>query len=448
MTTDLRDELARLADGAPPAMPPGDLWRRGLRRSRRVRAVTALSAAAAVVAAVGVSTIGVDALRADAPQPTQGEAAGAVPNRLETPSKWLPTISEEGPIGPLAVIAGAEQATSWSGGSRNGVVGVSATTGTYRFLDPPNLVTDEQALPLGAASMVLSPDGRSLAYWFQQEDHADRIGGFAVYDTVTGDVVRHAEDSELGVYPDGLEWVGNDALVVTSGRTTEIRPDGRAGKGIVPRLWTPSTDVLAELDRPFSRAWAFQPTSEGFAAQTNRGFAFYDVATGGLSRIVRMTGVPRSVDFARVLVDPEAATVVGLEHPSGPAVRRLWVGRVAAAQVRPEPVRTGITMFDLIGWKDAGHVVVRAAVPGSDGRSTAAYSVDVSSGKHELLVQEDRESWGEFPTYANDLWARPTADRPGPDHVLDPRLRAAGAAALVLALGGLVLRVRRRRVRA
>jgi hypothetical protein len=450
MTTELRDELARLADATPVvAAPPPDLWSRGVRRRRRVRSIGALAAAAAVFMAVGISTVGLDALRADAPQPANGAAVGALPNRLETPSKWLPTTSEEGPVGPLAAIAGAEQATGWSGRSTNGMIGVSATTGTYRFLDPPDLVTDPDALVLTDDSMALSPDGRSLAYWVRQGAHEDRVGGFAVYDTVTGDVVQHEEDSELGLYPDGLDWVGDDALVVTYGRTIEIRADGRSGKHVVPRLWTPSTDVVTELDRPFSRARGFQPISEGFAAQTNRGFAFYDEATGGLSRTVRMTGVPRSVDFARVLVNPEATTVVGLEHPdNGSSVRWLWVGRPGAAEVRPQPVRTGITMFDVLGWKDAGHVVVRGAVPGSNGRQVAAYSVDVRTGKPEPLVQEDRESWGPFPTYATDLWARPTLARPGPDDVLDPRLRAAGAAALVLGLGGLVLRVRRRRARA
>jgi hypothetical protein len=453
MTTDLRDGLTRLAEStaestAPSAVPPADLWRRGVRRRRRVRSVTALAAAAAVVVAMGVSTFGVDALRTEAPQPSNGERAGAVPDRLETPSRWLPTTSERGPIGPLAVIAGAEEATGWFGGSTNGVVGVSAGSGTYRFVDPPDLATDEEALPFSDESMVLSPDGRSLAYWFRQSGHADRIGGFAVYDTVTGDVVQHAEGGELGVYPDGLDWVGNDALVVTSGRTTHIRRDGRAGKDVVPRLWTPATDVVTELDRPFSRGWGFQPTSEGFVARTNRGLAFYDAATGGLSRTVRMTDVPGSDDISRVLVDPAATTAVGLEQSDGPAVRRLWVGRISADAVRPEPVRTGISMFDLLGWKDSGHVVVRAVVPGSDRESVAAYSVDVATGQHELLVREDRVGWGAFPTYATDLWAGPTVHRPGPDHVLDPRLRAAGAAALVLVLGGLVLRARRRRARA
>lgn len=445
MSTDLRDELTRLAETTPPAIAPPDLWHRGVRRQRRVRALTGLAAAAAVVVAMGVSTFGIDALRADPPQPAKGERVGAVPDRLETPSRWLPTTSERGPIGPLAVIAGAEEATGWFDGSTNGVVGVSATTGTYRFLDPPDRVTDEQALPLGDDAMVLSPDGRSLAYWLQQRGHDDRVGGFAVYDTATGDVVRHEEGSGLGLYPDGLHWVGNDALVVTYGQTVRIRRDGRAGTDIAPRLWTPSTGVLTELDRPFSRGWDFQPTSDGFVTRTNRGFAFYDNASGGLARTLRLSGVPRSVDLAKVVFNPQGTTVVGLEHPNGPPVRRLWVGQAGRAEVRAEPLGTGLTMFDLLGWTDQGHVVVRAAVPGSNGRSVAAYAVDVATGKHELLVHEDRVNWFPFPTYATDLWAHPTVDRPGPDRVLDPRLRAGVATLAALALVGAVLRRRRAR---
>lgn len=449
MSTDLRDELTRLADTTPPAVAPPDLWQRGVRRQRRVRAVSGLAAAAAVVVAMGVSTFGLDALSPDPPQPAKGERVGAVPDRLETPSRWLPTTSERGPIGPLAVIAGAEQATGWFGGSANGMVGVSAATGTYRFLDPPGLVTDEQALPFGDDAMTLSPDGRSLAYWLQQPGHDDRVAGFAVYDTVTGDVVRHdQEDSELGLYADSLQWVGDDALVVTYGQTTRIRRDERAGKDIAPRLWTPSTDVLTELDRPFSRGWDFQPVTDGFAARTNRGFAFYDRASSGPARTLEMGGLPRSVDLARLLIDPQGTTVVGLEHPNGPPVRRLWVGQAGGDEVRPQPLRADLTMFDLLGWADSGHVVVRAAVPGTDGRSVAAYAVDVATGTHELLVHEDRVNWFPFPTYATDLWAHPTVDRPGPDRVLDPRLRAAGAAGAVLLAGLVVLGVRRRRARA
>lgn len=446
MSTDLRDELTRLAETTPPVVAPPDLWRRGVRRQRRVRALTAAGSAAAVLAVVLASTVGWDAVRTREVQPA-GTDRGAIPTRLETPSKFTATTAD-GPIGPLAAIAGAERATGWFDSSVNGMVGVSATTGTYRFLDPPGLVTDEQALPLGDDSMALSPDGRSLAYWLRQPGHGDRVGGFAVYDTVTGDVVRHEEDSELGLYADALEWVGNDALVVTYGQTTRIRRDGRAGKDIAPRLWTPSSGVLTELDRPFSRGWDFQPASDGFVARTNRGFAFYDSASSGLGRTVELGGLPRSVDLARVLLAPQGTTVVGLEHPNGPPVRRLWVGQTGADEVRPQPLSTGLTMFDLLGWADSGHVVVRAAVPGSNGRSVAAYAVDVATGTHELLVHEDRVNWFPFPTYATDLWAHPTVDRPGPDLVLDPRLRAAGAAGAVLLAGLVVLGVRRRRARA
>jgi hypothetical protein len=102
-------------------------------------------------------------------------------------------------------------------------------------------------------------------------------------------------------------------------------------------------------------------------------------------------------------------------------------------------------MFDLLGWTDQGHVVVRAAVSGTNGRSVAAYAVDVATGKHELLVHEDRVNWFPFPTYATDLWAHPTVDRPGPDRVLDPRVRAGVATLAALALVGAVLRTRRAR---
>jgi hypothetical protein len=178
MTTDLRDELARLADGTSPVAPPRDLWSRGVRRRRRTRVATALGTVAAVLAAVLISTVGWDAVRTTEPAPTATDGL-AIPSRLETPSKFTATTGD-GPIGPLAAVAGAEQASSWLGGTTTGLVGVAAATGEYRFLELPDAVDAGDDTLYGARQPALSPDGRSVAYWLRQADHPDRVGGFAV----------------------------------------------------------------------------------------------------------------------------------------------------------------------------------------------------------------------------------------------------------------------------
>ena len=89
MTTDLRDELHTLAERRHAAVPPPDLWRRGVRRHRRVRAVAAATVVAAVSLGVLVTTLGWDARRTSDPLPAESLSEGAIPDRLHTPSQWL-----------------------------------------------------------------------------------------------------------------------------------------------------------------------------------------------------------------------------------------------------------------------------------------------------------------------------------------------------------------------
>lgn len=442
MTTDLRDELARLADGTSPVAPPGDLWSRGVRRRRRTRLATALGTVAAVLAAVLLSTVGWDAVRTTEPAPAATDGLD-IPSRLDTPSKFTATTSD-GPIGPLAAVAGAEQASSWLGGSTNGLVGVAAATGEYRFLELPDALDAGGGTLYGPSEPALSPDGRSVAYWLRQADHPDRVGGFAVYDTVSGDVIQHEVASDLGLWADAMTWVGPRTLLLTFGEVTEISSDGSAGEGVRSRLWAPTSDTLTPVQGGDTLS-GVSPLKSGFASMVRRGLASWAVPSGERLGLVTTSGAR---DLQEVSVDPSGRTVVGMGTSDSTVTSRLVVGEVIDDAVALAPLRSEVALWDLLGWQDAQHVLVRGAVPGTGNRVAAVFSVDVTTGEADELVREARQSWGAFPLYASDLWARPTADRPGPDQVLDPRLRAAGAAALVLVLGGLVLRVRRRRVRA
>jgi hypothetical protein len=442
MTTDLRDELARLADGTPTTAPPGDLWSRGVRRQRRSRALTTLAAAAAVLVAVGVSTVGWDAVRTTEPEPVPTAAdARAIPNRLETPSRFTAS-TEDGPIGPLAVIAGAERASGWSGNA-NGLVAVAAETGEYRFLDLPGLVSESDDPFAAEVESALSPDGRSVAYWLGQADRSERIGGFAVYDAVSGEVTRHEVDSDLGLSADGLQWIDADTVLVTYGQVTAIRDDGGAARAIRSRLWSPATDRLTDL-KGDPVLWQASPVESGFADLGSKALRFWDGDSGQRVARVPITGRPELQESS---VDPSGGTVAALEQTNTGFTTRLLVGSVAET-VTFGRVRAEVELWQLLGWQDDQHVVARGLVPNTKRTVAAVFSVDVRTGEAIELVREARENWSGPPQYASDLWTRPTVDRPGPDRVIDPRLRAAGAAALVVVVGGLVLVVRRRRARA
>lgn len=444
MPTDLRSGLRRLADASGPASPPGDLWSRGVRRRRRVRATSALATGAVVLAAVLAGTAGWDGLVTDGAQPVADPAVPAIPDRLEPPGQWLPSVVEDGPIGPLAAIVGAERGSFWSLSTSTTTVGVSATTGEYRFLDLPNAFDDVSGLD--ATPPELSPDGRSVAYWTAQEGRPDRVGGFAVYDTVTGKVTSRSVPSELGLGPDALDWVDAETVLMAFGEVTERRGDGTTVSDIRDRLWTPDAGRLVESEpaSSFFQAW---PVPEGYAvAPSSRRIVTHSEETGRRIGVIRVTG---DEGLRSLTVDPTGTTAAGfVERSSGPM--ELWVGDLetrddegrAAMRELPTDLRL---VRPALGWQDATHVVVRA----SDADDvTGAYAVDVRTGEHTLVVREGPGNYQDYPAYAAALWQVPTVERPRPDRVVDPRLRAAGAGVAALALAGGLLVVRRRRARA
>ena len=169
----------------------------GLRLHRRRRRGTVAIAAAAVVA---LSALGVASWRlADVDvAPAQPGGGLQLPDQFFTPSRWLPGTDDEGPIGPLAAVAGAERPAS-----TNGLVGVSAT-GEYRFLDLPSRAEDDS---FGTNDVAISADGSRVGYWYEGADAT--VEGVAVYDTVTGRVDRLAIDSDHGLQMESLVWSGD-----------------------------------------------------------------------------------------------------------------------------------------------------------------------------------------------------------------------------------------------
>lgn len=446
MTTDLRDELHALTERRPSAVPPPDLWRRGVRRRRRVRAVTTGVVVAAVALGVLGTSVGWEALRTSPPAPAGARADAAIPDRLETPSPWLDGTEGE-PPGPLAVIAGAERRTGWRGQVVNGWVGVSAGAGEYRFLDLPDAVdVGAEDLFGSEADPALSPDGGAVAYWLAHPERPDWVGGWAVYDTVSGDVVRHRVPSPLGIAPETLEWTGGDGVLVAHGVITEREGSSTGWRGRPTVLWSPragqTTEVAGSQPLMVDSVW---PTGPGFATLQGRKVALRLPPSGRAERMLR---VRTRADVHGGTVNPDGTRVVVLPLESDLSARRLLVGEVAPDSgdddaVATEPLRLEVKLHELVGWKDAEHVLVRGALRTPEGRFAGVYSVDVRTGSHELLVSETRISWIGSPDYADNLWSRATVARPGPDRAYDPRWVAGG---VVLLAGGLaqLLRWRRR----
>ncbi|HET8560945.1 MAG TPA: hypothetical protein VFL69_10535 [Marmoricola sp.] len=452
MESGIRERLADLAEEAPPRLEADlDLWQQG-RALRRRR--TALNATATVVALVALA--GLVGLVLPAGRPGVAPASGQVgmPEVFYKPSPWLPGTDDEGPLGQLVAVQVAAR-KGWFSASE-GVVGVSAATGEYRFLDLPGLTQD----PTG--QVALSPDGRHVAYWAtgpisgtpdtEDTDGARPPAGVAIYDTATGDVQRALVPTRHGLTAYSLTWLDDEHVVMAFGQYLGAHGEraGMMGRGRA-RLLT--------LGRHGSSRVA--PGADvGFATLAGNGHGMLVV-----NDYARRFGVvevrhPRVVVAHRLsepvlddlVLDPTGSRVAGIypgphpERTSGNSHRPLLVGAVGGGRmVRLHQVPRYRFTGRVVGWVDPQHVLARAHRPPSyDPRFE---SVDVRSGQVRTVTVLRSNNWG--IELAGDLLGAPPVAGHRPPSPWDPRAKAFLGLLCVLALGWGAERLWRvRRVRA
>lgn len=417
-------DLADLADASSEHPAPHDTWVRGVRFRRRRRIGTAVIALVAVLALAGITSLSL--VRSHDPvQPAGSNTQLGIPDRLYEPSPWLPGTDDEGPLGPLAVLIPAER-KSWSG-SVGGVVGVSATTGEYRFLDLPDDAHQGSAL---------SPDGRHVVYWTAGPIAGDAhpgqdpvVGAVAVYDTTTGEVRRGAIPTEHGVAPNGLEWLDSETAVVELGSWMDYDPrTGDYAARMRSRIW--------HLTDPEPVVWRAVSIGSDVTA-VGRGAALIQGQDGRQS-VVSTDGSARPVTFRQPfltapVLDEAGRRLAGITN----APNRLRIVDLdGVARVVPGTNRTSA----VYGWADTTHVAIlqndrvtaRGTVRIVDVRTGDA--VEVSS--HVTNVQD----------LARDLLGAPALPAVEPPHPLDPR-KVTGLTTAVAVAGVLALILWRRRVR-
>lgn len=435
--TRLHERLVDLADlGAPAAgahpHEPVAAWQRGTAFRRRRRLGTA---AIAIVALVLLSVLGGTAMiRSDSTiVPAGSPAPAGLPDRFHEPSPWLAGTDEEGPLGRLAVIIPAERG-SWTGTSGREWVGVSATTGEYRFLD----------LPDRAEGGELSPDGTRVAYWTTgpvtgtpntQYGQAQVVDGFAVYDSTTGLTSRVPIESEHGLMVfEGMVWADEDTLLVEHGYylvgdEAEDSPKGSSyGNDFSWTVWSMT---------------AAGPTPDGSLPVRANVYA----AAGGKvlldKNVVDLADGSRSrIDFDVPLMnvtalDPSGTRIAlpGTGGKNNKTPSRIQVTGVDGTTfVVPDSART----YEVLAWADEHRVVVRAKTAEAGPEGSLVDLVDVRDGSRERLLTTYGVGGNAFQI-ATDLLASPTLEAVEPPSPLDPRFVAGGLVAIVLAAGiGLV----------
>lgn len=432
MSGTLRDRMAELADDAPDSTPETahELWRRGRRTARVRRTGTAVIAGAAVIALLAVVGVSWQRARPAAVQPAGGGAA--LPMEVWAPSKWLPGTDDKGPLGQLAAITEAERG-GWTG-VHVGYVGVSATTGEYRFLDLPDLAGAPDYAP------SLSPDGRHVAYWITgptkgAPNHAqgDAIAGVAIYDAASGDVQRFLVASRHGLSPeslDGLLWADDDH--VAFGYSRYLGGIGGVSVGRDPlQVWTVGRKAPIAIPGA-AGVGSIDAAGDGrLLIGGNPGEWIVPAANPAGARKVGPTG-PMMIPLA--LHGDRVAGVPGNRTPAPFAVGTISAhGRMSWRRVPGVPENAS-----LVGWKDAHHIVVDQ----SFGLTTQTRVVDVRDGNFRLSVEH---SWGaDGFQWALDLFNAPSAARDAPPTPMDPRMTV-GLAVVVVILGAGALLLWRRR---
>ncbi|MBS41779.1 MAG: hypothetical protein CMH83_01135 [Nocardioides sp.] len=442
--TSLHDRLADLAEDAPtPATDPG-LWDVARRYHRRRRAGAAVLAAAVVVALLGAAGA-VWPSATGSLQPAAPATPSALPSRVVDPSPWLPTSAAPG---PLALVMQAEQ-RSWTGSDWGSLVGVSATTGAYTFLDLPGRASDVASGI--TAQVALSPSGRWLAYWTADGDtsadrHPDGLTGLAAVDLETGRVVRQEVTSPHGISPWDLAWA-DDETVVASWGDIDAADASSSRNRLGVQLWTPTSNSGPSPIGPVRGRTAYQvedTPGDGSVLLGVRGFVLVDTADLTDTDRYVVPGIAGAPDEGvlgtpRLSPDHDHLTLIdGADDRL--AVAEVSPGSRTDAVVVPSEVR----VYETYGWSGDDHVVVAGDPEGADGLGGTLRSIDVRTGEAETLVRLDSFVGTEI-ALARDLLAVPPVERPDPPSPWDPRV-AAGAALLgvLVAAGALVWRRRAR----
>ncbi|GGO69221.1 hypothetical protein [Nocardioides deserti] len=434
----LRDRLADLAaDAGPgdgPGVPPATLWERGVRRARLRRAASG----AAVAAAVVLVTAGL-ALRTDPPAPLPADVPFErlhLPEQVRPPGTWSDAENPAGPLAAVGLFLRTEPEGLFGERTPLEVFGVSAVDGRAGWIDLPGVTVESQGL---VGWFALSPNGRWIGW--TRHDEPRRPGaqapqaGWSVLDTTTGEVRELADPRARRVVDaTDLAFSGDSRYLLTSYETrsgggdrrhrfvaVDVRTGERTvvegpGEKWVPSFGTAPSDVVWSRGRKVHRL---------------------DPLTGER----RTSAFPQSVVVASWGPDDRAFAYVGRRAgPDEPGRWRLYAGR-SVAEARDRALPLGTQPGQILGWRDARHVVV------GHWRTTVRV-VDVVTGETETVDLDGGAAKYNAPLLAGDLWQNPlvpAVDQPGGSDPRRPYL-VGGAAVGAVAVVGLLWTRRRRRV--
>lgn len=448
MPSTLHEQLHRLADQVEVGVDPvagRDLWARGRRYQRARRSGTLLIVAVTVLLVAGIGAV---TWERSALPPIPADAPVGLPSRIHAPDPWLPGTDTAGPLGQVVAVMPAARG-GWFGES-NGVAAISATTGEYRFLDLPDRADDSET--------ALAPDGRHLAYWLTgpttdtpntNGDHQKVATGLAIYDTLTGEVVRHPIETAHGIAPDQLAWVDDDSLLVDHSQAVGGDDDShmdQSSYASAPALWWDlggEPGRFPELDR--------RP-GELLGASAGGRLAYLDdesiVVLDGDGGLRRWSVDASMAGQGGIAIDPSGSRVAGISTRGGRTPNQVATGVLPSAggATAFRRLPSSDQSFRVLGWSDDQHLLVERRVGKvTDCLCLGVYEMDANTGASEVVVDLPEGSF-HSTQWATDLLDSPVVDRRPPPSPLDPRV-AAGLLLTTLVGSGVALVLWRRRAR-
>jgi hypothetical protein len=430
VTTQLPERLRELAGDAPPALSARDLWQTG-RRRHRLRVAAALGTAACLVMVTAL--LGNGAWRSHQPSPAAPPATTsgpmAIPQPLFNPSPWLSGTSSPG---RLVALLGSTRDHLPVDSEKNALVGVTAGSQAYHFLDLPGRARD-------ATDAALSPDGLHLAYWVDGPGtDGTSIGqgavtGVAVLDLVSGAVERHVVLTQHGLAAGTLSWVDPSTVAMTA---APIISRG-AGAEMGPlRGYELNLGVTNAYSRVGGQVREVPVTSTlGFAAMVGahrlRMWNRLDASYLDLRLSEPIRG--GAYDGRRHLL----AAVAGNPDHSGRTSQALVVGRAVHGRVHLTSIPGARTYANVLTWVDRDHVATVRQT-----RNGLVYDVvDVRTGARRELTHKP---WYAFTVARDALRQATTVPGIEPPHPWNPRWVVGGTLVVLILVGGAVLLLVRR----